>query len=128
MIEVKMEVIFETPNNGSVDCNYTLQVLRIGSVECCGWFDVHDFPYDENEKAKLARQDIKNICSDDALWNDGIDDYDQHPLYCVLAGSQNKVFAKDLLELGWVKGVPFINPNTGNLCQPYQFVPDNYKV
>lgn len=124
---MKIEDLIPEVENSPADYTYgDLDVLELSGVECCGWILVNDFPFGYGDQVKKAKKDLVRLSNGEILFED--DELQEFTLYCVLNGSQSKVYEEFLLELGWSKMKSFCNPNTGNVCTPYQFVPKSCEV
>lgn len=114
--------------------------LQVKSPECCGWIQVSNLKTSGYKEDKFIADSkkvevLKKLMSDKVFipigdWSKKHKKRTNFPLFCVLGDeNQNHSTWPDVLEeLGWIKGVPFYNPNTGNINTPYQWIPEECKV
>ena len=122
--------------------DFILEQLVLSGTECCGWVLVSGFytAYDQNTKDytyEPAKNDLRNLSNGNIefvitdQWEDEDEEElltEQFPLFAVLTKSQISTFGPLMDELGWQRWPSFRNPNTGNVCTPFIFIPSNCKV
>ena len=107
-----------------------LDYLTVSGTECCGWLLVSGYGLSPAAILK-TKKDLLMLSTDKIFWAGVGGDDDEvfnMPLLTVIAGYQIPEYEEYLLELGWIAMTPFNNPNTGNICKPFMFLPTSCKV